>query len=146
MVVSSLRADEEKVALKDVPKAVLKAVKDKFPKAKVTGAEKEKEDGKTVFEIQIKEGDQKIEVVVTPEGKIVAIEKEIKKSDVPRAVAEALEKKYPKASIKKIEEVTKGDKVAYEFLIEVDKKKLEATFDSKGKFLEEEKKQKKEKE
>src|SRR4051812_785860 len=44
---------EEKVPLAKVPKAALDAVKAKFPGAKLTGAEKEKEDGKDVYEIAI---------------------------------------------------------------------------------------------
>ena len=39
-------ADEEKVPLDKLPKAVLDAVKAKFPKAQLLGAEKETVDGK----------------------------------------------------------------------------------------------------
>ena len=58
-------------------------------------------------------------------------------------VTEALEAKYPKATIKKAEEITKDDKVTFEVLIETaDKKKLEVVLDAKGKIVEEEKKDK----
>ena len=59
-----------------------------------------------------------------------------------RAVLDALEAKYPKATIKKAEAISKEDKlIAYEMLIvTADKKKLEVKFDPAGKFLEEEKK------
>jgi hypothetical protein len=141
------RADEEKVPLDKVPKAVLDAVKAKFPKAKLVGASTEKEDGKTVYEVAIKDGDTNIDVTVTPEGKITTVEKEITLKDVPKAVADALEAKYPKATVSKVEEISKDDKITeYEFLITTaDKKKLEVSFDPKGKFLEEEKKDKEEK-
>jgi uncharacterized membrane protein YkoI len=145
LVVAGLaRADEEKVELAKLPKAVTDAVKAKFPDAKLVSAEKEKEDGKTVYEVAIKNKEQNIEVTLTPDGKIVSIEKEIAAKDLPKAVAEALEKKYPKATIKKVEEIIKDDKlVKYEALIvTADKKKLEVCFDPSGKFLEEEKKDK----
>ena len=45
-------ADEEKVPLKDVPKAVLDAVKVKFPNGELTEATRETEEGKTTFEIK----------------------------------------------------------------------------------------------
>lgn len=134
--------DEEKVPLDKLPKAVVDAVKAKFPSAKLISAEKEKEDGKTVYEVAIKDGEQNIEVTLTPAGQIVTIEKEISTKDLPKALAEALEKKYPKATINKLEAIIKDDKVkAYEALIvTADKKKLEVSFDPSGKLLGEEKK------
>jgi hypothetical protein len=138
-----VRADEEeKIPLDKLPKAVVDAVKAKFPKAKLVSAEKEKEDGKTFYEVAIKDGDSNIEVILTPEGKITAIEKEIEVKDLPKAVTDAFESKYPKATVKKVEEITKEDKLyGYELLIvTAEKKKLEVTFDPKGKVLEEEKK------
>ncbi len=58
---------------------------------------------------------------------------------------DALEAKYPKAKIEKIEEVSKDDKVtSYEItVVTADKKKVEAEFDVKGKFIDEEKRRKK---
>jgi uncharacterized membrane protein YkoI len=132
------RADEEKIPLDKVPAKVKEAIKAKFPAAELVSAEKEKEDGKTVFEVVIKNAGQKIEVIVDETGKIVAIEKVIAVKDLPKPVVEALEKKYPKATIKKVEEVLKGDKTTYELRIESGGKTLEVTFDSTGKFLEEE--------
>jgi len=132
---------EEKVPLDKVPKAVLDAVKAKFPKAKLVSAEKEKEDGKLVYEINIKDDGKTVEVTVTPEGKIVSVEKTIKEKDLPEAVTEAFKKKYPGATVKLVEEVVKGQKVYYELqIVTKDKKKLEVEFDPKGKFLKEEKK------
>jgi uncharacterized membrane protein YkoI len=149
VLAGAARADEEeKVPLDKLPKAVVNAVKEKFPRAELVGASKEKEDGKTLYEVAIKDGKQKIDVTVTPEGKIAAIEKGIAVADLPKAVTEALESRYPRATIQKAEEITKEDKVAaYEMVIvTADKKKLEVSFDPKGKFLEEEKKEEKKKE
>jgi hypothetical protein len=137
------RSDEEKVPLEKVPKEVMDAVKKKFPDAKIVGAEKEVEGGKTYFEVAIKNKEQNIEVILTPEGKITAVEAEISAKDLPKDVTAALDKKYPKAVIKKVEEITKDDKVSYEVMLATaDKKTLEVTFDPKGKILEEEKKEK----
>ncbi len=138
-------ADEEKVPLDKVPKAVLDAVKAKFPEAKINGAEKETDkEKKTVYEINISIKDQKADITVTPEGKIVSVEKVIAVKDMPKPVAEALEKKYPKATIKQVEEISDGaDKITkYEaVIITADNKTLEVSFDPSGKFLEEEKKE-----
>src|SRR3954447_75360 len=75
-LVSGARADEEKITLKDVPRAVLDAVKEKFPGAELTGAEKETEDGKTTNEVALQENGKNVDVALTAEGKIVEIERE----------------------------------------------------------------------
>jgi hypothetical protein len=141
VLATAARADEEKVPLDKLPKAVVEAVKAKFPKAELIGAEKETEKGKTSYEVNIKDGKQAIDVTVTPEGKIVLVEKEIAVDDLPKAVAEAIKARYPKGTIKSAEEVSEDDKITeYEVVIVVGKKTLEVTFDPTGKFIEEEEK------
>ena len=106
------RADEEKVPLEKLPKKVMEAVKDRFPGAKLLGATTEKEDGKTVYEVSLTYKDHHHDVTLQPDGKIVSIEREIPAKDLPRAVAEALAAKYPKATYKIIEELLKAHQYA----------------------------------
>jgi uncharacterized membrane protein YkoI len=145
--VLAAQAQEKKVPLKKVPKAVLKAVKDKFPGAEVKSAsteKDEKDDKKIVYEVTIKHKGSNIDVSVTPEGKIVSIEKQIAFKDLPEAVSAAVKKKYPKAKIKLTEEVTKGDEITYEILlVTTEKKTYEIVLDPKGKILKTESKDKK---
>jgi hypothetical protein len=146
---TALRADEgneEKVALDKLPKAVTDAIKAKFEGVELVSASKEKEDGKELYEVNVKHKGHKMDVTVTPEGKIVSVEKEIDAKDAPKAVAEALNSKYPKATVKKVEEVVENEKTVYEYLIvTADKKTLEVVFDPQGKVVKEEKKDKEEK-
>lgn len=141
------RADddkEEKVPLDKVPKAVLKAVKAKFKGAKMIGAQTEKADGKTLYEINLKDKGQSVDVSVTPEGKIVSIEKTIAAKDLPRPVKKAINGKYPKAEYKRIEEITEDGKTSYEvLLVTVDKKKIEVMLDRDGKIVKQESQEKK---
>ncbi len=139
-------ADEEKIPLDKLPKVVLDAVKAKFPDAELTGAEKDDENGKIQFEVALKHKGHKYEVIVTPEGKIVAIEKEIAIKDLPKAVTAALAEKYPKATYKKAEEITKGEKLSYEvLLVTAQNTQVEVVLDPSGKILEEEIQKKEEK-
>jgi uncharacterized membrane protein YkoI len=145
-LLAAARADEEKIPLDKLPKAVLDAVKDKYPGAELLGAEKEDENGKTVYEVALKHKGQKLEATFKPDGTFVSVEKEIEAKDLPKAVADALEAKYPKATYKKVEEETEGDKVTYEvLLVTAEKKTVEVVLDPKGKILEEENKDKKDK-
>lgn len=140
------RADdkEEKVPLDKVPKAVLKAVKAKFKGAELVRAQTEKEDGKLLYEINLKDKGHTVDVSVTPDGKIVSIERTIAAKDLPRPVAEAINSKYPKAESKTIEEITADGKTTYEvLLVTADKKEIEVVLDREGKIVKEEAKDKK---
>jgi hypothetical protein len=101
------RAEEKTLPPSQVPKAVLEAVKTRFPNAQLHHFAKETEGGKTEYEATVKVDGKKIDVMVTPEGAITLIEKVISKDELPQAVKDALEKNYPKATYKTLEEVTK---------------------------------------
>jgi hypothetical protein len=132
--------DEEKVPLDKLPKAVVDAVKSKFPKAELIEASKESQDGKTVYEIAIEDEGKKIEVTLTLEGTILGLEKAIAAKDLPKAVTETLESKYAKATIKKVEEIItikdgKDNLEYYEvLLITVEKKTMEVVLSADGKI------------
>ena len=140
--------DEEKVDLDKLPPKIVDAVKTKFPDAKLIKASKEKENNETIYELNVKNGDQNIDISLKEDGTIVEIEKEIKATDLPKAVSEALEAKYPKATHKKIEEVIKKDKPEYYevVLVTAEKKTFEVVVDPDGKILKEEGKEKKKEE
>jgi uncharacterized membrane protein YkoI len=147
-MVAGTRADEEKIDLKKVPKEVLEAVKAKFPGAKLTGAAKENEGGKTIYEVAFTYKDHKYEVECEPNGTVIAIDKQLDAKELPAAVAKTLGEKYPGAKYDMIEEVTKKDKIdSYEVeLTTADKKKIEVLLDPSGKIIKEEKKEEKKKE
>jgi Putative beta-lactamase-inhibitor-like, PepSY-like len=137
-----LRADdaEEKVPIDKLPKAVTDALKEKFPGAELLSATKDTDDDGVTYDVTIKYKKQELDVTLTPEGKIVEIEREIEVKEVPKVVMDAVKKKYPKATFKGASEITKDDKVAeYQLdLVTMDKKRLYVTFDKDGKFIEDE--------
>jgi hypothetical protein len=138
-VTPRVRGDEQKISLDEVPTAVKDAVKKKFPSAKLEQAEKEVENGKTTFELVIKDEGKKITVSLKDDGTIVEIEKEIDAKDLPEAVGSAVKAKYPSGTIKKAEEVTKDEKVTYEVILAQEGKKLrEIALDKSGKITEDE--------
>jgi uncharacterized membrane protein YkoI len=135
--VASSRADEEKIPVEKVPKAVIKAFKEKFPEATIKAAIKEEEDGKTVYEIESVQGELTVDAVLKPDGEFVEIEKELKTSDLPKAVTAAVKAKHPKAKLKKAEELIKGGKSVYEVVVELaDGKTEEVVVDKSGKIVE----------
>jgi len=136
---ATMLADE--VALDKLPKAVVDGVKAKFPGAVLTKALSEMEDNKLVYEVSLKHKGTNYDIIVTPEGTITLVEKAIDAKSLPKAVSDALDKKYPKAKIKLAEELSDGTgKVtAYEVHITTaDNKEVAVEFEPNGKIVGEE--------
>jgi hypothetical protein len=107
VAVAAARADEEAVAPDKLPKAVTAAVQKRFPKVEVTGASKEKDGDKVVFEVSLKKDGKNIDVTLTEAGVITLIEQELAFKDLPKAVAKTFGEKYADAKYEIIESVTK---------------------------------------
>jgi uncharacterized membrane protein YkoI len=145
---TTARSGEEKFPLDKLPKAVVDALKARFPGAELKGVEKEKDGDKIFYDVTLKHKGGNFEVSVTPEGEITTIERQIDAKDLPKKVTEALASKYPKATYKMIEEVykvkDKKEKLAYYevAVVTADKKKLEVLVAPDGTFVKEEEKEK----
>jgi uncharacterized membrane protein YkoI len=128
---------EEDVAIDKLPTAVKAAIKAKFPKAKMHSAEQGKEDGKPIYEVSLKQNKQNIDVTLVPDGTILSFEKTIAASEMPKAMSETLESKYPQAKIKVVEETWEHDQLTgFEAtIVTKDKKTVEVMFDPKGKIV-----------
>lgn len=111
-------AGEERISIDQLPKTVSEAVKKRFPDAKIVSASKETEDKQIFYEVSLtqvatssgsKESPKtrRVDLLLTAEGVIKEIEKEIAEKDLPTPVRSTLKEKYPNASIRKIEEITK---------------------------------------
>lgn len=125
---------ETQIQKKDVPAAVLAAFAKAFPSATVKGYTREVEKGQTMYEVECVEGKTHRDVTYSPDGKLLLVEESVAMKDVPPAVRQALEKKYPKARIQLAEKLMDGKTVEYEFhLTTADGKEVEAKFDAQGK-------------
>jgi hypothetical protein len=131
------RADD-KLSLDKLPKPVQEAVKAKYPKAEVLYATKEIENGKTSYEVYMKSQGKGLDVTFSSTGEVEVVEKEIDGKDLPAKVRASVDKKYPKVSFKKVEEISKatGGKLVvaeYEILFTTaDKKTVEMTIKPDG--------------
>lgn len=136
--------DKDKLDLTKIPKPVMDALKAKFPKAEITMWEKATEGGVVIYDLEFKSEGRKCEMDVKEDGTIINIEREIQAKDLPKAVAAAVEKKYPKGTIKEIMEIMEmKDKKevleGYEVVLDsADKKVVELKLAPDGKILEEE--------
>jgi uncharacterized membrane protein YkoI len=141
LVAPAARA-QDKPDTDKIPKAVMDALKSKFPKPEITKWSKETEGGKVVYDIEFKQDGRNCEADIKEDGVILNFEKALAAKDLPAAVTKAVERKYPKATHKEIMEITEvKDKVekleGYEIVLETaDKKEVEVTVAPDGKILE----------
>jgi DNA-binding beta-propeller fold protein YncE len=130
----------EFIRYEDAPKTVRDSIEGRFPGATVTTAEKENEDGKINYEIELKHNDRVYELHILENGNILEIEKEIKLKDIPEVVLKAVKDKYPDAPIQGVMEVFKvKDKKEtpdhYLVAVTIGDKKKEFTLSLDGKTI-----------
>ncbi len=128
------------VSAAECPPAVKAAVEKEHSGAKNITCKEEKENGKLQYEATItgKNG-KKLELDVTPEGKILLTEERVALAKVPAAVMKSLKAKYADAKATSAVKQTAADgKVTYEIAFGAGKEKKEATFATDGTFVEEE--------
>ena len=71
---STLWAQEEDVALADVPAAAIMAAEAAVAGLQITSAESEVEDGQTVYELEGTAGGAEYEIEVTADGEVLEVE------------------------------------------------------------------------
>lgn len=139
-------AAETRLARSKVPSAVLAAVSARHPRSKMTDFAQEHEGGKTVYEVTLETGSGRLEVIVSPAGKILTEEQTIAMKDLPDPVRKSLARsRHAKAKVLRLEKVTdhrKPKEPTYELLVELLGKKHELVFSSAGRLLKEEAKSK----
>ena len=152
VMATASRAEDEPKDLDKIPKAVMNALKAKFPGAKIHKWTKETENGKVVYDIEFKQQNgRKAEADIFEDGTIQNFEKEFDAKDLPKAVTAAVEKKYPKAKMKEVMEITdikdkKEVHGGFEIVLETaEKKEVEVTVSKEGKILEDSGEKKKDK-
>ena len=99
------KAEAKKEAKVELPAAAAEAIKAAFPNAKIEEVEVEEEDGLTLYEVELEQGDVEMEVEVAADGTIAEIETEIPQKDVPEAVLQAIQAADADAKIEEIEKV-----------------------------------------
>src|SRR5262245_3862032 len=98
VALSASQAQEVVVPPDKIPKAVMDALLAKFPKAKINRCTKAKEGDDVVYDIEFKQDGRKCEADIKENGVYINYEVAIEAKDLPKAVKDAIDKKYPKST------------------------------------------------
>ena len=135
----SASAQEKKIKRSDLPAAVEKTVSAQSAGATILGFSTEKENGQTLFEVEMTVNGHSKDISMTADGSIVEIEEQISLDSLSPEVKAGLQAKARKGKILKVESLTKKDKlVAYEAQVETNGKKSEVQVGPDGKPLDHE--------
>ena len=130
---------EKKIKRSDLPPAVEKTVVAQSAGATIRGFSTEKENGQTLYEVEMTFNGHSKDVSMTADGSVVEVEEQVALDSLSPEVKAGLLAKAGKGKILKVESLTKKDKlVAYEAKIETDGKKSEIQVGPDGKPLDHE--------
>ncbi len=130
-ICAALQASAQKLEPKAVPVAVQTAFAARF--AGVTQVKWEKEDAN--YEAEFKQGKQELSVKMSEAGAVLEVEREIKVSELPAAVAAAIAKEFAGYKIKEVEVIEANGSTSYEAELSNGKEKFDAVFDVSGKLI-----------
>jgi len=129
-------AQEKKLKKEDLPAAVQKTADEQSKGATVKGYSTEKEDGKTIYEVQLTVNGKNRDVSIDSAGVLMEIEDQVDMASLSDAVQAGLKKKAGAGKILSVEALTKKGKiVAYEAVVETAGKKKEVQVGPDGKPL-----------
>ncbi len=127
---------ERKVTRRDLPAAVAKTVDAQSHGATIRGYSEEKENGQTLYEVELRVNGHTRDVLIDANGAVVEVEEEVDLAALPAAVRDALNAGAGSGKIGVVESVTKGGQiVAYEAHVTMNGKKSEVKVGPDGKPL-----------
>ena len=113
LMIAAASIDASQGAAK-LPAAIESAFKAAYPKATIKGVSKEKYAGKDAYEVESIDGGKTRDLVYLPDGSVMVVEEQIEAADLPPAVAAAIAKGFPKATVVRYERAVERGVTSYE--------------------------------
>jgi uncharacterized membrane protein YkoI len=139
LAVNSALAQEKKLKQADLPGAVAATAARESKGTTVRGYTQEKENGQTVYEIELIVNGHSKDVQIDATGNVLEVEEQVELDKLPNEVKSSLLAKAGAGTIAKVESLTKKDKlVAYEAQVKNKGKKSEIQVGPMGEALDHE--------
>ncbi len=130
-----LQAQEVRLREKDLPSAVVRSFHKTYPSAKITGAAREVENRKTYYEVESIDGTVTRNLLYTTDGRLTEVEESISFDRLPSNVSSSFLKEFPNARVNKVERLTRGKSVSYEFTVNLRGSRQEIVLDTNGTII-----------
>jgi uncharacterized membrane protein YkoI len=127
--------DEQKIAPKDLPPAIVAGAAKAYPSGQITGAEKKEDDGKIKYEVDVTVGTQSFELKLAEDGTLLSQSEDIDAKNLPAAVTAGVKSVLPDAVIGEAEKKIKDGKTVYELDVKSGGKNLEVKVAEDGTVL-----------
>ena len=135
-MLSIAQAQERKLKRAQLPAAVEKTVAEQSQGATIVGFATEVENGRRLYEAELKVNGLGKDILMDKNGNIVEVEAEVPMDSLPSAVQEGLKKVAGTRTIVKVESLTKnGTLVAYEAVVKAGVKRSEIQVGPNGEKL-----------
>jgi hypothetical protein len=128
----SASVQEREISCGDVPAEVREAFNRSYTKATIKSCAQEVENGKTAYEIVSREGHVGRDVLFHADGTVIVVEETTALRNLPRAVKEALHRRYSDKEVELAEKVMRDGTTLYEFKIRRKRGLVEVVFNVNG--------------
>jgi hypothetical protein len=118
--------------VEDLPAPAQETVRNETRDAKLLGVTQEGEKGKTLYRVQTKVGEKSRDLLVSPAGKIMAVEEQISINAVPGGAREVIDKKAAGGQIKRVEMVVALGETEPFYQVEIESKGKISEFNVKA--------------
>lgn len=119
--------------VREVPEAVLKAIDERADGARLTDIERKKDDGDTLYEVQLTQGGKEWQLRIGEDGTLIADKKHDEAIDeLPAAVKRALMESVGDDQVVDVDREKDDGKVFYDAKIRGEKGSRTIRFDDKG--------------
>jgi uncharacterized membrane protein YkoI len=123
----------KKLKIQDLPPAVQQSVKEQSKGATVVGLGSEVENGKTVYELEMKVGNLSKDMMLDAAGKVLSVEEEVTLASIPAGAGAAIQKAVGKGKLLRVETLKQNGAVVYEAQFQQGGKTSEVVVDASGK-------------
>jgi len=105
---------EQRVTRRDLPAAVVRTVDAQARGATIRGFSREKENGQTFYEVELRVNGHSRDILMDTTGAVVEVEEQVDIATLPAAVREGLMAAAGSGKLRSVEAVTKDGQTAYE--------------------------------
>ena len=126
---------EQRVTRRELPAAVARSVDAQARGATIRGFSREKENGQTFYEVELRVNGHTRDVLMDTTGAVVEVEEQVDIATLPVAVREGLMAAAGSGKLRSVESVTKGGQTSYEGRVNTNGKWSEIKVGPDGKPL-----------